>query len=237
LRGENGYRYYSPQQITTVKFLTLLRALEIPLKKIRELVTHRTPKTLLELFTEQEQRLDDEIKRLRRAKKILSSFHESIATGLEVDETVIAVHHMKKRRIHMGQPTNFSNRKAFYDNFLKFCGETVHGGWSVDYQIGGYWDSMYSFNYSPGQPSRFFSLDPDGEECIKEGDYLVGYTRGYYGVTNDLPARMEKYAKEAGLEFTGPVYNIYLHDEVCMADPDSYLLQAFAAVKQTGQTR
>jgi DNA-binding transcriptional MerR regulator len=230
-RGENSYRYYSPRQITTVKFLTLLRTLDIPLKKIRELISHRTPETLLDLFREQEQKLDAEIRRLRRAKKIISTFHESIQTGIDASENSISVQYMKRRRIHMGPKNNFNNKKMFFDSFLKFCNETVHGGWSTDYQIGGRFDNMEQFLTTPGQPSHFFSLDPDGRETIPEGRYLVGYTRGYYGVTSDLPERMKAHAEKFGLNFTGPVYNIYLHDEVCMVNSDQYLMQAFICVE------
>ncbi|MDR1330193.1 MAG: MerR family transcriptional regulator [Oscillospiraceae bacterium] len=231
MRGENGYRYYYPRQITMVKFLTLLRTLDIPLKKIRELVSRRSPETLLELFTEQERLLSAEIRRLRRAKKIISSFHESIQEGLAADETVISVQNMKKRKIHIGPRNNFDSKKVFFDSFLKFCGETAQGEWSTDYQIGGIFDDMGQFLKSPGQPSNFFTLDPDGREVIEAGRYLVGYTRGYYGETNDLPGRMAAHAEKIGLKFSGPVYNVYLHDEVCVADPDNYLLQVFVAVR------
>ena len=62
---------------------------------------------------------------------------------------------------------------------------------------------------------------------------MVGYTRGYYSRTNDLPARMAEFAKKNGLLFNGPVYNIYLFDEVSVVDPDWYLLQASASVRET----
>jgi hypothetical protein len=44
---------------------------------------------------------------------------------------------------------------------------------------------------------------------------------------------MKSYAKKNGLIFNGPVYNTYPFDELCMDDPNQYLLQACAAVKET----
>ena len=72
-----------------------------------------------------------------------------------------------------------------------------------------------------------------GADKKAAGLYLVGYTRGYYGETNDLPARMRDFAKKNGLIFNGPVYNIYLFDEMSVADPKQYLLQVSASVKET----
>jgi effector-binding domain-containing protein len=43
---------------------------------------------------------------------------------------------------------------------------------------------------------------------------------------------MEQFAKKRGFEFTGPVYNIYLFDDISMADPDQYLLQASVPVRE-----
>lgn len=65
------------------------------------------------------------------------------------------------------------------------------------------------------------------------GLYLVGYTHGYYGQTNDLPGKMAAYAKKHGLVFNGAVYNIYLTDETSVIDPDQYLLQVSASVSET----
>jgi len=68
--------------------------------------------------------------------------------------------------------------------------------------------------------------------------FLTGYTRGYYGQTNDLPKRMasfakkKSFAKKNGLMFNGPVYNLYLFDEMSITDPEQYLLQVTASVKE-----
>jgi hypothetical protein len=92
---------------------------------------------------------------------------------------------------------------------------------------------MEAFLGEPSRPVRFFALDPKGNEQKTGGLYLVGYTRGYYGKTNDLPERMAAAAKEKGLVFNGPVYNLYLFDEFSTSDPEQYLLQVSASVKET----
>jgi hypothetical protein len=92
---------------------------------------------------------------------------------------------------------------------------------------------MDTFLQEPTRPERFFSLDSQGLEVREKGLYLIAHTSGYYGEVNDLPERMVTYACEHGLEFSGPVYNLFITDEVSVADPYQYLLQASAAVTET----
>jgi hypothetical protein len=82
------------------------------------------------------------------------------------------------------------------------------------------------------QPTRFFSFDPKGYDRKPEGLYLIGYTRSYYDRTNDLPQRMAGFAKKNGVVFNGPVYSIYLFDEISVTDPNRYLLQVSASVRE-----
>jgi effector-binding domain-containing protein len=91
---------------------------------------------------------------------------------------------------------------------------------------------MDEFLHQPSKPTRFFSIDPKGRQKKPAGLYLVGYTRGYYGQTGDLPQRMADYAMTNGLAFSGPVYNIYLSAEISEDDPDNYLLQVSASVSE-----
>jgi glutamyl/glutaminyl-tRNA synthetase len=87
------------------------------------------------------------------------------------------------------------------------------------------------FEKKPHQPTRFFSLDVNGKEVISSGKYMIGYTRGDYGQTNDLPERMREHAKKHNLTIFGPVYNIYLIDEISESDPNNYLLEVSVAVR------
>jgi len=124
----------------------------------------------------------------------------------------------------------------FYREFNRFCHSLKEPRLNLAYPIGGFFESMGAFLDHPPKPTRFFSLDPNGRDVKAAGLYLVGYTRGYYGETNDLPERMAAYAEENGITFTGSVYNIYLFNEVSVNDPKQYLLQTSAEVSKTQTT-
>ena len=85
---------------------------------------------------------------------------------------------------------------------------------------------------APNRPEHFFSIDPIGADLRKAGDYLVGFSRSYYGDYGDLPQRMADYAKENNIKISGPVYTMYLFDEICVQDPSQYLAQSCIAVSK-----
>lgn len=233
---ENNYRYYAPPQITAVKMIRVLAEIGVPLNTIKELSESRTPEKLMKLLSKQKGIVADEIVFLQEAFSVISTFLELLNEGMSATETEISVAEMPEKRIILGAINDFSGSVGFYREFTRFCNSVLEPKLNLSYPVGGYFESMDAFLNEPSQPTRFFSLDPKGYECIPAGLYITGYTRGYYGQTNDLPERMASFAEKNGLLFTGPVYNIYLFDELSIADPDQYLLQATAPVKETRRT-
>ena len=148
-------------------------------------------------------------------------------------EADLSVTEMPEMRILLGGLNNFYGETGFMSELFRFYNGQHAPRLNASFPIGGYFESMTAFLNNPSQPTRFFSVDPKGHDKRAAGLYLVGYNRGYYGQTNDLPERMTEYAQKNGLEFNGPVYNIYLIDEISEIDPNQYLLQVAAPVSET----
>jgi DNA-binding transcriptional MerR regulator len=231
--AENDYRYYAPMQITTIKMIRVLTQIGVPHKAIREMTADRAPEKLMKLLRKQKEELVGEIRFLQEAHSVIAMFLDFITEGLLADESEIFVREDPERRIILGEPNEYGDGEGFYSAFARFCtAQHTPPGLNLSYPIGGYFDSMERFLGAPSQPARFFSYDPKGYETIAGGLYLTGYTRGYYGQTNDLPLRMASYVDQHGLTFNGPVYNTYLLDELSIASPDQYLLQVSASVSE-----
>ena len=233
IKFENDYRYYSPVQITTVKMIRVLTEIGVPLKEIKELAESRTPEKLIKLLSKNKDKVADEIRFLQDVLSVISIFVDSLNEGMSVTETEISVSEMSEKRLMLGGENDFTGSTEFYGEFLRFCNEPHNPKINTSYPIGGYWSSMAAFLDEPSRPMRFFSIDPKGSDKKVAGLYLNGYTRGYYGHTNDLPERMAVFAKKNGLTFTGAVYNTYLFDELSIVDPEQYLLQVSASVSET----
>lgn len=230
---ENKYRYYSPTQITTVKMIRVLREIGVPLATIKELTEHRTPEKLIKLLNKNKETVADEVRFLQEVYSVMDTFIGLLSEGIGVTETEMSVIEMPEKSIILGNENNFSNVDEFYGEFVRFCNGIHTPQLNMSYPIGGYWTDMDTFLDRPSRPTHFFSLDPKGHEKKSTGLYLNGYTRGYYGQVSDLPERMAAFAKKNGLIFTGAVYNIYLFDELSVADPEQYLSQVSVAVSET----
>jgi hypothetical protein len=176
----------------------------------------------------------EKIRRLHGINSVINTFIEQLIECVCATESDIFITEMSERHIALGQKNDFSDSVGFYREFTCFCRSRYTSRINLSYPVGGYFESIDSFLSEPSQPTRFFSIDPKGRERKEAGLYLVGYTRGYYGVTNDLPQRIMEYAYKNGFIFTGPVYNIYLSDELSETDPSQYLLQFSAPVAETG---
>jgi len=235
--GENNkYRYYSPTQITVINMIRVLSEIGVPLKTIMEVTKNRTPESMLKLLSKQRYVLVDKLQSLQDAYAVVDTYIELLFNGVTAIEDEITVVDMPELRISLGAVNDFTDSYKFFREFTCFC-QTPHKPiLNLAYPIGGYFKDMAAFLDEPSQPTKFFSLDPKGCDHKEAGLYLVGYTRGYYGETNDLPDKMVAYAKDNDFIFSGPVYNIYLFDEVSIADPKQYLLQTAASVTKTKQS-
>lgn len=227
---DNNYRYYSPEQIIAVNFITVMSSLKVPLKTISEVGQKRDPELIIDMIEQQENILDMEMRRLRESYSIIHTRRELIKRGLRADESKISVQYRDEQPIILGPPTEFKGNEPFYEPFKRFCSAAREMRINLNYPIGGYHESVESFLNAPGKPDRFFSLDPTGYDKQAAGDYMLGFKRGYYGEINDLAERMKAYADEQSLALTGSVYIVYLHDETCVNDPSQYLAQACIAV-------
>lgn len=230
---ENSYRYYSPTQITTIKMIRVLTEIGVPLDTIKELAHERTPEKLMKLFSRHKSIAADEIRFLQDVYSVISTFLELLIEGMSAIETEITVSELPEKRITIGDRNDFDGSVSFYREFIRFCNTPHEPALNLAYPIGGYFESMNAFLNEPSKPTRFFSLDPKGHEKKAAGLYLIGYTRGYYGKTNDLPKRMVEFARKNKLVFNGAVYNLYLFDEMSIVDTEQYLLQVSASVKET----
>jgi len=228
----NNYRCYSPQQIVAANFIKVMSSLNIPLKTIAEVDEARNPELIVQMIERQEKVLDKEMMRLRECYSIIHTRRELINFGMNVDESEISTEWRDEAEIIVGPPCEFKEGQSFYEPFMQFCRQAQDLRINLNFPIGGLHESMENFLRSPGQPDHFFSIDPTGNSKREAGEYLIGHSRGYYGVFGDLPERMAAYAQEHSLTCYGPVFALYLIDEICIKDHDQYLARVLVAVKK-----
>jgi DNA-binding transcriptional MerR regulator len=230
---ENNYRCYSPEQIIAVNFIKVMSTLDFPLKTIGSVQDKRTPEWILEMIERQEKYLDMEMRRLRESYSVIHTRRELINNGLKyAAEPGIYVLYEEEAPYVLGPPNVFKDKdEPFYQPFMKFCGMAKELRINLSYPIGGWHTSLETFVDAPGRPERFFSADPTGNVTAPAGEYLVGFARGFYGDYDmDFVRSYDKYAKEKGIKTTGPVYTLYVHDEICLREHKNFLVKMCVAI-------
>jgi len=230
LRGENRYRYYSPLQTIMVEFIKVMIEVGVPLSTIKEMSANRTPESVLDLLMQQEHKLDVQLNDLQTAYTIIHTYRNTIQAGIGARDLGIAVRELNATPLTIGPTNDFNNCTSFYKPFMQFCNTAREHKINLNYPIGGYYEDAQAFFNAPSQPTRFFSLDPRGYTKRKAGQYLIAHHQGYYGEFGDLPQKLRDYAQTQALVLSGPLYVIYLLDEISMADHTQFLSQIVVGV-------
>jgi hypothetical protein len=148
-----------------------------------------------------------------------------------VEGEKLDVEYMDEQAIALGPVNSFGEDTDFYRVFLRYCKDAEDYRVDLRYPVGGYFNNLDDYLASPSQPSQFYSVDPTGADKKPAGKYLVGYVRGYYGETKGLERKMRDWINQNGVKAQGPVYNIYLMDEISLTDPNQYLMQASVRIE------
>ena len=229
---ENNYRYYSPSQLIPLNFITVLSDIDVSLKTISDLKGERDPHTFIQLIGRQEKMLNLEMRKLRVSYAIIHARRELTSYGLRLEDADISVMDMEERHFVLSSRNEYEDGETFVDAIANLVKESKELRMNLSFPVGACYDNLESFIKAPRRPEHFFSLDPTGYRRQASGDFLVGFSRGDYGEFGDLPERMAAYAKKNSLQTNGPVYAIYLLDEISHKDPSQYLAQAYIAVSK-----
>ncbi|MGL5694505.1 MAG: MerR family transcriptional regulator [Peptostreptococcaceae bacterium] len=70
---DNGYRYYDIEDLNCLTDILLFKKLNLPLSDINKAINNSSPKDILNLIEERQVYLEEEIKKINKLQKILSS--------------------------------------------------------------------------------------------------------------------------------------------------------------------
>ena len=227
---ENGYRYYSYRQIDTASVIISFREAGMPLELIRGYLTRRTPDNLIEILSEQERRIEEQIKRLTQIKSMVRSRTEQTRRGIAAKAGAIYTAHEPEENIFLGpelpESYELADGWSYLPEFYAACArEEIPVGFTVgtlvsrERLVRGEWD----------KPERYYCRLPKNRyksyASKPAGLYVVGTSYADYGETAPLYEKIMEYMKSNGLAVSGGAYEEYLIDEIAERDAKRYLLQ------------
>ncbi|MDR0514049.1 MAG: MerR family DNA-binding transcriptional regulator [Coriobacteriaceae bacterium] len=230
VRNANGYRYYSPFQIITIKTISLLQDLDIPTKTIIEMAHNRTPESMLELLVEKTNELEEQLINVSRSYDVVKTISRIINLGLLAKGEPTKLEYLEESHIILGPKNDFSTTHDFYECFTRFCRDANLYNVDTRLPICGLWTDFDTYLESPNEPTHFFSIDPRGSQKRSAGTYVTVYSHSYYGESGGMEKQLQKFIKENKIQVKGPVYTAYLLNEISVRDPNQYLLRTAVSV-------
>jgi len=227
VRAENGYRYYSPDQIAVFNTISTLTGMKFSLAKIENLSSGGSSNNLMHALFEQDISLIEELRRLQEACAVSCVLRGYLLEAISVDLNSVERTVLKSIPISVGpENDNGGSESAFYDGISEFYEFARSKSINTAYPVGCKFDSVNDMRNDPYGPTNFFSTAVSGTEEISEGDYLVAYSKGGYGSVGDLPERLTEYADKNGLRLSGPVHLIYIPNELGSGENYKFLCKA-----------
>ena len=233
----NGYRKYEIRQTELLDTILLLKELGMPLKEIRELLGNRSPEKMLEIFSEREQKIQDELTKLINMKHWIANRKERIQTGLQIKPDEIRIQEFPERYYLYSSVENGNEEDSYkkmnelITRFLK-----ANPGFKSDYEVAyiqhgkdvksGIYDQYdNAVILLEHQPQKLSYL------VFPAGDYLTTCHTGNWRTIGSTYQKMLTYIHEHKLQVDNEYIERYLIDALSIDDPDSYVTEIAVKLK------
>lgn len=253
--GENGYRYYSYDQMETFSIILMLRELGLSIAEIRDQIDSRSPEALVELLDSKGEEIDAKIRRLNWSKEYIGRKSLTTREGIglkdasgklrtgevlfqELPDEIMITTDLSgpgdDRTVNKAVGDHFRYLRSLGMNSCYPDGATIPRD-SVE--ITG---EEVNFRYD-----RYYTILTDSEaEHLKEngelekmavedggGKFIVTYDERGYSTVGACIRRLLDYAEKHELELGKDFYEDVIWDDLSGRNTDNYLIKISIRVK------
>lgn len=122
--GNNGYRYYSYQQIEVFEIISMLKELDMPLREIKTYLDNRTPESLVQLLHDKQKEVENKIIELNWIKEYLKTKTDITTEGLQAEVEKVTFLEMPEEYLittdYNGQADDKSIASAIFKHY-NYC--------------------------------------------------------------------------------------------------------------------
>lgn len=226
--GENGYRYYSHEQIYMISVINILKELGMPLNKIKIYMQTPSPSEAVWLLENQEHILSQKIEHLRRIQDMLISKKEKLKEGIQSDISEVELLHRERKPLFISDAFDMEKAEISDDIWLNFYLKCKENQIAFGYPEG---FLVKKDNVLSGRTSTANHIichvgnQTYANSFMPEGTYLTGRGQGSFDDTQPVYRKLLQYTKEHGLTITGNAYEERLIDEVGAFDKEQQIIQ------------
>lgn len=228
LKKENGYRYYSREQIWILNNIRSLRKLGLSLEKIKIFLKERNLETTKNIIDFQLNSVNKEIESLLKLKSELLSkkeklkyFQDEIIFNKPILKYIPKRNIIKlKGKIKNEEDIDYAIKrltaKTFFENNFIFAdserGVTLN---KKDFLNGNY--NIYSETFIVDNEKKF------SNDILKEGLFLTLFFKGNYSESYKYYNLLKKFIKLEDLEVVGDIYEFFHIDIHATSTSEEYI--------------
>lgn len=232
--GENGYRYYSHEQIYIISVINILKELGMPLDEIKSYMQEPSPSEAVRLLEDQEQILTEKIERLRGIQNLLNTKKEKLKEGLSTDISKIRILHREETPLFISDAFDAEKTEISDDIWLNFYLKCKENHIAFGYPEGFLVNKNHLLSGKTFVASHIIchvgKRDP-ANGVMPGGTYLTGWGRGGFDDTEPVYHKLLKYAQEKRIPIIGNAYEERLIDEVGAFDKKLQIIQVSIQVR------
>lgn len=234
IKADNGYRYYSINQLDVFNVIKTLKELYMSLKEIKQYLSKRSPNELIGLLEQESGILDAKIEQLQKMKRVITERVRITKMATQINTSDIIFVERPEERFVLTEALPFTGEKSIYDSMIKHysyldtCNiDTPHSaGWMMDIQkITEHKPFSYDYLFTRvTRESKHYSY------VRNQGTYLTAYHTDGYSSIRDTYVRLLEFSRDKGLHLQGFFYEEVLLDELSVRGYERYLIEVSVPV-------
>ena len=231
VKRDNGYRYYSYNQLEVFQVISILKEMDMPLKNIKAYLDHRSPGDLIGLLEEKITEIDRKLEDLVWLKDLLKTKVDLTQNALCVETGSVLTEELSTEEYLITTPYHDTDddRKIAEAvmKHLNFCHDLeIYSAYSIGGMIPT--DEIPTekyYNYSHFYTRLNRNEYHAANDRKPRGTYAVIYHKGGYDTAALDYSKLVEHIKAHGYTMGNYFYEDVILDELSMKGYDNYVLK------------
>lgn len=226
-RAENGYRYYSIDQLEIFDVIFTLRELDMPLQQIKEYLQQRSPEAFIELLHTEKELVERKLYQLKNTKKWLEEKADQMGRIMRKNLDVAEVISMPEQYL-ISTYSPFTGDVEVAEKILGLYDYCEKNGCKSPYNVGyiQYQDTLRRGIYEEYHTIYLLFDNPPKKVSYQikpKGAYLCVYHKGHWKQIKESYQKLFSYAEANGFSLDQEFYEDYMLDELTVKGPEHYV--------------
>ena len=226
---DNGYRYYTYNQVDQFSAIQSLRAVDLPIKDLKQYFSSPNVEDLQQLAKQQHEKVAKEIQKLQHIQQFLE---RTVELTKEIEQVVLGEVLIQSLP---AEPVVYSTEKIdwtktmeelyeLFTPFHKMLGVKSTAAYGIVYPKEEYWKSDNFMEPESGAESYLFCHTDAPSAVMKPaGNYAIIYHKGPFEEIRITYNILFNYLKKSGFELNGDIHEECLLHSIVTKDEENYI--------------